>query len=230
MKLLNYLLDLIYPNLCVVCGESLLRDEKELCLKCLSGLPRTNFHNQKDNLVEQRFWYKVKVERGTAFFFFRKGSVYQKLLHQLKYKKNKSVGYRLGELAGFDLLESEDFKSIDCIIPVPLHRKKLLKRGYNQSEVICRGLSKVLKKPVIKNNLIRTKDSETQTRKSVFARYENVKDIFQIRKPKKIENKHILLVDDVLTTGSTLEGCVSSLNKVKGVKVSIFTLALAVLD
>jgi len=219
--------NLLYPDLCVVCGDNLLKNEHHICLKCLHEIPKTNYHLTVDNPIEKRFWGKVPIYRGTAFFFFQKGSPFQKLLHALKYKDLKQIGEILGKYAAADLLESPDFDSIDVIIPVPLHPKKYIKRGYNQSEWIGKGISKVLEKPQDITTLIRVRENTTQTKKSVFERYENTEGIFQISNKESLIGKHVLLVDDVLTTGSTLEACVKALLSIEGVKVSIFTLAVA---
>ncbi|VBB46828.1 Phosphoribosyltransferase [uncultured Paludibacter sp.] len=220
-------MDLLFPNLCVTCGESLVKGESFICLKCLNEVPKTNFHLQKENEVEKRFWGKVPVEKATSYFFFEKGSKFQHLLHELKYKGNKEIGEILGKYAAAELLQNEAYNSVDLIVPVPLHPKKEAKRGYNQSEWICKGISAVFNKPLIVNNLIRSKETETQTKKSVYERFENMQDIFEVKNPAEFNGKHILLVDDVLTTGSTLEACIQALQKSKNVKVSVFTLAIA---
>jgi ComF family protein len=224
---LNDFFDLLYPNLCVVCGMNLHRNEQCLCLTCLNDIPKTNYHLQPDNLIEKRFWGKATIYRGTAFFFFQKGSAFQKLLHSLKYKGDKEIGQVMGKYAAVDLLDSDDFSSVDVIVPVPLHPQKLKKRGYNQSEWIGKGLSEILKVPQDITTLKRIKENTTQTRKSVFERYENTEGIFELSDKAALADKHILLVDDVLTTGSTLEACIRELSQINGIKISIFTLAVA---
>lgn len=219
--------NLLYPNLCLVCGENLLKNEQQICLSCLTAIPKTNYHLLADNPIEKRFWGKVPVYRGTAFFFFQKGSPFQKLIHALKYKGNKEIGERLGKFAAVDLLDSSDFKSVDIIIPVPLHPTKYKKRGYNQSEWIGKGLSEILEKPQDTSTLIRVKENTTQTKKSVFERYENTEGIFELLDKNTLSGKHVLLVDDVLTTGSTLEACIKALMQSDNIKISIFTLAVA---
>ncbi|MEI7503550.1 MAG: ComF family protein [Paludibacter sp.] len=221
------LFNLMYPNLCLVCGDNLMKNEQCLCLTCLHGIPKTNFHLTPNNPIDKRFWGKTSIHRCTAFFYFQKGSPFQKILHALKYKDNKEVGEILGKYAASDLLDSKDFASVDVIIPVPLHPKKYLKRGYNQSEWIGKGLSVILEKPQDITTLIRTKENTTQTKKSVFERYENTEGIFELNDKTTLVGKHILLVDDVLTTGSTLEACIRALLAIEGVKVSVFTLAVA---
>lgn len=220
-------INLMFPDLCVVCGNSLLKNEHQLCLSCLNAIPKTNYHLIDDNPVEKRFWGKVPVYRATSYFFFQKGSSFQKLLHILKYKGNKEIGELLGKYAAIDLLDSPDFCSIDLIIPVPLHPKKYKSRGYNQSEWIARGISAILNKPQDVTSLLRVRENATQTKKSVFERYENTEGIFQLTNSTLLEGKHILLVDDVLTTGSTLEACVRALLETPGIKISVFTLAVA---
>lgn len=230
MKKLNPISDffnLLYPDLCVVCGENLLRNEQHICISCLSSIPKTNYHLIAENSIEKRFWGKVPVHRATAFFFFQKGSSFQKLLHALKYKGNREVGEKMGKYAAVDLLESADFRSVDVIIPVPLHPSKYKKRGYNQSEWIGRGLAEILGIPQDTVSLRRIRENTTQTRKSVFERYENTEGIFECVAPENLSGKHILLVDDVLTTGSTLEACITALLTCEHVKVSVFTLAVA---
>lgn len=219
--------NLLYPDLCLVCGENLLKNEQQICLSCLTAIPKTNYHLLADNPIEKRFWGKVPVYRGTAFFFFQKGSPFQKLLHALKYKGNKEIGERMGKYAAVDLLDSPDFKSVDVIIPVPLHPTKYKKRGYNQSEWIGKGLSEILEKPQDTTTLIRVKENATQTKKSVFERYENTEGIFELSDKNTFSGKHVLLVDDVLTTGSTLEACIKALMQSDNIKISIFTLAVA---
>lgn len=221
------LLDLIYPNLCFICGETLLKSESHICLSCLNNIPRTNYHLLTDNPVEKRFWGKAPIFRGTSFFFFQKGSPFQKLLHELKYKGNKEIGEILGRYAAAELLNSPDFCSIDIIIPIPLHPKRFAQRGYNQSEWIGKGLSAVLDKPQDTNTLKRVKQTTTQTKKSVFERFENTEGIFELSGAKELEGKHLLLIDDVLTTGSTLNAAINTLLNMPNVKISIFTLAIA---
>lgn len=217
---------LIYPENCAACGQTLLKNEKTLCTHCIIQLPKTNYWLYKDNPVSKIFWGRIPVENACSFLHFTKGGNVQHLLHQLKYKGNQMAGILAGKLFGSELLNTP-FSEIDAIVPVPLHLAKLKKRGYNQSELIAQGLSESIQKPLAKNWLIRKIASETQTKKNRFMRWENVKEIFATDNEAEFEGKHILLVDDVVTTGATIEACAQLLLKVKNVKVSIAALASA---
>lgn len=226
-KQYSYLLDFFFPSECISCGNRLVTQEKYLCIDCWHDLPVTNFHFNKENKLAQLFWGRVEIEYATAFFAYNKGSNYQNLIHDTKYRGLKELGYETGKRFGFSLKESSDFMSIDIVVPVPLHPKKQKQRGYNQSEWIAKGMAEAMKKPLCGNNLKRRIHTSTQTRKNRYERWENVDNIFEVAKPKEFENKHILLVDDVITTGSTLESCAIQLLKIPGVQVSITTLAFA---
>lgn len=226
-RILNDILNLFFPNLCIICNEALNRHEVQICIRCVNDIPRTNFHLQADNPVEKRFWGRANIEKGTSYFYFRKGSPFQKLLHALKYKGNQEIGLKMGKLAAAELQEDLFFADIDCIIPVPLHPGKFKKRGYNQSELIARGIAEITKLDTDTSTLVRTTENDTQTRKSTFERFANTSGIFKIEDKNSLMDKHVLLVDDVLTTGSTLEACIQQLKTIPGIKISIFTLAIA---
>lgn len=231
MKLSNLVSDfisLLYPRLCLACGNSLFRHEVTLCTHCLFELPQTNFHKQTDTPLDKVFWGRVPIFRTAALYYFVKGGKVQHLVHQLKYKGMREAGIYPGLLLGKELIKEKDFSDIDFIIPVPLHPKKLRKRGYNQSEMFADGISVSTGFTVNTEVFIRTVATETQTRKSRFARFENVKEIFKVTQPELLANKHILLVDDVITTGSTLESCANILLQVPGIKISIAAIAYAV--
>jgi ComF family protein len=225
----NYinLLELLFPTLCVTCGNRLVTQEKFLCIDCWDDLPVTNFHFNTENKVAQLFWGRAKIENATSFFAYNKGSNYQHLIHFIKYKGLKELGFETGRRFGIELSASPEFNSIDFVVPVPLHPKKQKQRGYNQSEWIARGISKSMKKTVSVNNLQRKLHTSTQTRKNRYERWENVDNIFEVVRPGEFAGKHILLIDDVVTTGSTLESCAVQLLQIKDVKVSIATLAYA---
>jgi len=223
----NDFINLFYPNLCAACGNYLFKNEKVICTKCLYHLPKTDFHLQKHNPVSILFWGRVPIEYAAALYTFSKGSKYQKLIHKLKYHGAKEIGIELGKLLGYNLHQSEYFQEIDIIIPVPLHPKKQKIRGYNQAEVIADGISQSMKKPVVTNSLIRTVHTQSQTKKNKLERWENVDNIFGIQNREQLSHLHVLLVDDVVTTGSTLEACAHALQMADDVKVSIAILAYA---
>jgi len=227
MTLFDDLISLFYPRLCAGCGIPLVKGEELLCLNCLADLPRTNYHLDQENPVFQIFIGRVNITLATAFCRFDKGGRLQHILHQLKYKGNCEVGHRMGILFGYDLIQNPLYQDIDVIIPVPLHPLKERKRGYNQSVEICKGLSESMQKPLITQNLVREVHSDSQTRKGRFERWENVSGIFSVKNATPLIGKHLLIVDDVVTTGATLEACCEPLLKIKGVKVSIATLACA---
>ena len=219
--------NLFFPNNCSACGNSLISQEEVICTSCLFKLPRTNFHFENENPIARIFWGRVNLEMATSFLFFNKGGNVQKLVHQLKYKGKKNVGHYLGKLFGNELCQSPLFTAVDLIVPVPLHPKKERLRGFNQSLVLAEGLSKSLQKPLSSDNLIRLVHTSTQTKKSRYSRWENVKDVFGIKVPEKFVGKHILLVDDVLTTGATTEACAQKILEIEGTKVYVVTLAYA---
>jgi ComF family protein len=226
MKFLEAFIQLIYPRLCPACQRKLLVDEGILCAHCMYYLPKTNYHQHDDHPLQRIFWGRVAIENVTAFFFFEKGSSYRKVLHHIKYHGQKKLGYEMGRLFGLDLCASP-FLQTDMVVPVPLHRKKEKKRGFNQSTVIAKGIADALGKPVWDHVLVRTFENPTQTSKSRYERWENVEGIFKVTDPEFIEGQHVLLVDDVLTTGATLEASTQALRAVPGVKVSIAVLAYA---
>lgn len=225
--LIDSFFNLLFPKSCVVCSGALAKGEEGVCIICNSRMPRTNYHLQSDNEVEQRFWGKVEVERATSFFFYNKGSDYNRILHHLKYLGDKGLGEVMGRCMGKELLASGFFQGIDLIVPVPLHSKKMRKRGYNQSEWIAQGLSRATGIPIKSDLLTRIDDGSSQTRKSVFERWENVRNAFHVNPNVEIKGKHLLLIDDVLTTGATLVSCAVILTEQADAKVSVATLAVA---
>jgi len=227
MIFLEDLIALFYPRFCAGCNSSLVKGEDVLCLNCLADLPRTNYHLNCENHVFQQFAGRVRIELATSFCRFDKGGRLQHLLHQLKYKGNREVGHKMGLIFGYDLNQSTRYRTIDAIIPVPLHPKKERKRGFNQSVEICKGLSQAMDRPLILGNLIREVHTDSQTLKGRFERWENVSGIFSVKNGASLTGKHLLLVDDVVTTGATLEACCIPLLEIPGVKVSIATLATA---
>lgn len=219
---------LLFPRCCVVCGSPLSRGEECLCTCCNMNLPRTGFHLRKDNPVECLFWGRIPgLKRASSFLFYRKGSDFRRILHLLKYGGYKELGEVMGRYMAAELSSGEFFDGVDMIIPVPLYRKKQKLRGYNQSEWIARGIASVTGIPLCAECMIREKNTETQTRKSTFERWENVEGIFRLCDTVHFEGKHVLLVDDVLTTGATTVACASAFARVSGIRISVLTLAVA---
>jgi len=223
--MLRDFLSLIYPQLCMACGKSLHNKEVCLCTFCRYHLPKTKFHLQPENPVTKLFWGRVNIAAAASFYQFSKGGKVQKLIHQLKYKEQKEIGLFIGKLYGSDLKASEVFNSVDLVIPVPLHPKKFKKRGYNQSALFAEGIALSMGKQHDLVNVSRAIAADSQTRKSRFNRWKNVESNFKVNYPDKLKGKHVLIVDDVITTGSTLEACAQAVLQVPGTRVSIATIA-----
>ncbi|MCQ2285082.1 MAG: ComF family protein [Bacteroidales bacterium] len=226
-KLLDNVLSMYYPRLCVGCGNALQQNEELLCLHCLLHLPETNYFREHDNPLKLIFAGRVKVEEVSSLLFYKKGNSVQNMLHALKYKGKKELGSFLGSYYGEKLIQEPRYQQIDYIIPIPLHPKKQQKRGYNQSEWIAIGLSQGMNVPYTNEVLLRTTFTETQTKKSRFNRWENVKEVFAVQNADVFAGKHLLVCDDVLTTGATMEAAIQQLLTIEGVKISVVTLATA---
>ena len=220
-------LHLAFPHVCEGCGTDNLQSEHLLCLRCLSSLPETNFHLHANNPIEKIFWGRIPVANATAQYYFTKESMMQRLMHQFKYKTNKEVGIYLGKLLGWALAASNRFSYVDALIPLPLHKSKEHKRGYNQATVLCDGISSVLNKPVLRHIVTRPEHTETQTKKGRVQRWQNMEGKFLLADKTAIEGKHILLVDDVVTTGATLEACGREVLMAENVQLSIATLCFS---
>lgn len=221
-------ISLLFPRLCFACGEHLLRNEKIICTGCYVDIPRTNYHLCDDNPVARLFWGRCMIERAAAFSFYARGSRIRKLIHNLKYNGIKEIGPELGKIYASSLSSSGFTKDMDIIIPVPLHPSRQRQRGFNQSYLIASGIAEVTGLPLCTGLLRRVSLSGTQTRRSRYERWMNVEGIFSVTDPEKLAGRHILLVDDVITTGSTIESCAGELLKIGGVKVSVVALAYAV--
>jgi len=222
---INNFLALFFPEVCAGCGCTLVNGEAELCTSCVVTLPRTDFHLIPDNSVARQFWGRVPFVFCGAFLFFSKGTKVQSLLHQFKYNDRPEVGTRLGELYGAELKKVTDLQLPDVVVPVPLHPRKQNKRGYNQSEYFATGLAKALSIPVSCDTLKRGSFTASQTKKSRFSRYENMKEVFFIDDERAFANKHVLIVDDIITTGATIEACANAIQQIPGVSISIAGIA-----
>lgn len=220
------LLHLFFPHVCSACGTDIISTDSFICMKCLEAMPETGFELHPGNPVEKLFWGRLKLEAATAQFYFTKESLMQHLMHQLKYKGNKELGLQLGRIMGDQLKRSNRFAA-DALIPLPLFPDKEKKRGYNQATILCEGIAETTGIPVIKHAIVRPQHTETQTKKSRVERWKNIEGRFMLADPEVVLNKHLLLVDDVVTTGATLESCGEVLQKAEGVTLSIASLCIA---
>ncbi len=220
-------LSLFLPRPCLSCGARLVRGEEVLCTGCMLDMARTDFHLTRGNMLERAFWGRCRVERAAAFSVYNRGSRIRKLIHLLKYSGRKDIGTTLGSLYGAVLAESGFTDGIDLIIPVPLDPARERHRGYNQSRCIADGLAVHCRLPVRGDILFRAGKSGSQTSRGRYERWENVEGLFAVRKPGEISGKHIMLVDDVITTGSTVEACVTALQSAGDAMVSVVALAAA---
>lgn len=227
MRILNDLWEFFFPRYCVVCGRRLLTGEEHLCLSCLSALPRTGYHRFPGHPMEKALWGKIATERVTAFLFYAKGGPVRQILYALKYYGNQRIGVFMGRCMAAELKPSGFFDGIDCLMPVPLHAAKLKHRGYNQSASLAEGISAVTGIPVGEGLLVKVRSTDTQTRKSSYERWVNMRDVFVCPSERLLEGKHVLLVDDVFTTGATMVACADAMQGVRGLRISVLTLALA---
>jgi len=225
--ILSPLKHLFYPHVCSGCGSDLIEEDNLLCLQCINELPHTNFAMHAGNPVEKIFWGRLPLTAAMSELYFAKDTIVQTLIHEFKYKGNKDLGYYLGEMIGRSLVNNNRFSKIDALVPLPLFADKEFKRGFNQATILCNGISTIMNIPVIKNNVVRKRFTETQTKKHRTKRWENVEGSFEINNTIEIKDKHILLVDDVVTTGATLEACGEQILKTENTKLSIATLAFA---
>jgi ComF family protein len=227
MKLLDDFISLFFPKTCMACGNSLFHNEEIICTNCLFHLPKTKFHLDKNNPASKVFWGRANIEMATALYFYRKGGKVQTLIHHLKYHGHEEIGVFLGQLYGGQLKESKYLNDVDVVIPIPLHKAKLKKRGFNQAESFASGLAQTMKTTMDTTSVFRNTETSTQTKKSRYKRWENVSEIFKIKDNSGLENKHILIVDDVITTGATMEACINALKTVDGIKISVAAIAFA---
>ena len=225
--MIRNLVNLFFPKVCYACHNQLSDNEESICLDCRHDLPVTNFHFDDNESVKKVLYGRVKIENGTALFRFEKKGNVQQLIHNLKYKGHEQVGFVLGNWLGNELKTLEAYQNIDAVIPVPLHDKKLKKRGYNQVAKFGQQIAEALNAEYLDDILIKISNTKSQTNKKRFARWTSSNELFALKNITEIENKHILIVDDIITTGATLEACISVLNVAEHVKISIATMAIA---
>ena len=228
MPLKQYLEDfarLFFPNTCAGCGKDLYNSTNLLCWQCIKELPKTGFEKHMDNPTAKIFYGRLPVENAFSYLYFNKGSLAQHLVHQVKYRKNLPLGRYLGEMMALSMQQDGLYGDIDVLVPLPLNKKKLAKRGFNQSMLLCEGMASVLKIPVENVAVLRKRFTETQTHKNRIERLINVEEVFGLNDGHLLENKHALLVDDVITTGATMEACGKVLTAIPGLRLSMASLA-----
>ena len=227
LQIAENLINLFLPKVCYSCNHLLTDNEKYICTDCRHDLPVANFHFNKDDFVLKIFYGRIKIEQATALLRFKKKGIVQQLLHNLKYRGHEDIGVFLGKWLGEDLKEIESYQGIDIVIPVPLHEKKLKKRGYNQVAKFGKHIAQTLNCEYHDNVLVKISNTESQVFKGRFARWTSNNEIFTIQNKHFIEGKHILLVDDIITTGATIESCVNVLNQASNLKISVASMAIA---
>ncbi|GAB6013109.1 ComF family protein [Viscerimonas tarda] len=227
MSIFADLLDLLFPPTCICCQNRLMSGEKFICLSCLNTIPKTDFHKIRENKLEQSLAGRFPFVRMASFASFVKDGTIQKVIHELKYRNQPELGVFIGRLCALSLQESSFTEGIDFLMPVPLHINREKKRGYNQSLKIAEGIAMETGIPVMANNLIRVIDNTSQTKQSKFDRWSNTEGIFAVKDYTLLEGKHILLIDDIITTGSTLESCVKTLlNEGENIKLSVYSVGV----
>ncbi|WP_298237694.1 phosphoribosyltransferase family protein [uncultured Algibacter sp.] len=225
--MMQSLVNLFFPKICYACLNLLEDNQDTICVSCRHDLPVTNYHFNDDDTVLKVFYGRVKVEKATALFRFEKKSIVQQLIHGLKYKGYENIGFVLGDWLGGELKTIEHYNTIDFVIPVPLHKKKLKKRGYNQVAKFGQQIAEALNAKYVDDVLLKITNTKSQVNKMRFARWNESDELFTLQNKNSIEHKHILLVDDIITTGATLEACTNVLNQASNIKISIAVMAIA---
>jgi ComF family protein len=225
MNWITRILDFISPRLCVVCGHRLAPTERSLCGVCLFHLPRTDFHQKPlDNPMAQLFWGLAPVEKAAALFYYHPHSETAQLVYRLKYNNRPDIGEDMGRVMACELQATDFFSDIDVLLPVPLASKRLRQRGYNQSEQLAIGISDITHLPIVTKALRRKHFQQSQTTLNRWQRQENVEDTFWLKDGSKLQDKHVLLIDDICTTGATLISCANTLKDIEGIRISVLTL------
>ncbi len=225
--MLRDLLHLFYPTSCAACDQVLLKNENTLCISCRHQLPRYNFQYHNAEIIKKVFSGRILIQNATALLIFEKQGLVQNIIHNLKYRGQEDIGSVLGQWLGNEIFKSTSYQEITMVIPVPLHRKRFRERGYNQVAKFGKEIAKIFEVPYEEKILIKTKYTYKQAKSGGYERWDNIVGSFGLQNPNKLKNQHILLVDDLLTTGATLEACATELMQVSGVKISIATMAIA---
>lgn len=226
MNIWTDLKEFFFPRLCLACGKKLHPSEEVVCFSCMSKLPHTHLLNTPGNEMEKLFWGRIPVERASSLFYYSRDGRVAQILAGMKYHGRKDVCFRMGQMMADELRTSGFFHGVDSLVPVPLHPKRLRQRGYNQSEWLAEGISSRTGIQICKNVLCRQRNNPTQTHKSAFERWLNAEHLFGLTAySESLKGKHIILIDDVLTTGATLEACAEALSEIEHIRISILTLA-----
>jgi ComF family protein len=212
-----------YPHICLACGTDILEKKNVLCAHCIGALPYVEFDNTEDNPIQKIFWGRVQFSFANSLLFFTKDSVVQLLVTELKYKQNKKAGWMLGRLMGMYINEVIKEDPIDFLIPIPITNTKLKKRGYNQSTILCQGIQSITGMPILEDLLLKPFDTQSQTHKDRVNRMDAIGQSFVVKQTSTLKNKHVLLIDDVLTTGATIEAAANILQQSALKKISVFT-------
>jgi ComF family protein len=220
-------LHLFYPHICISCGSDLIASKEQICAACFNQLPHTQHVNIENNTVEKILLGRLTIKAAYSEFYFAKGQIIQQLIHELKYNNNEKIGYFLGEIMGNTIAKSNRFNNIDYIIPLPMFLDKEKSRGYNQAKLIADGISSIIKVPLLENVVYRNRATSTQTKKHRAERWENVYDSFEVTNYAILNGRNVLLVDDVITTGATLEACGKAILTGSQANLFIATLAIA---
>lgn len=223
----QYLLQALFPSTCAACQRVLTYGERQLCLHCLSSLDQTLYSPLVNNPVETLLRGRLYLEAATSIYHFRQGNTVQHVVHAMKFHSCPEVAELMGRQLGLALLSSQRFDSVDMLLPVPLHWIRRMQRGYNQSELLCRGIAEVMPRPIVTKCLVRHRYTRPQSRRAGAERRYNVEQAFRVRHPELLEGRHVLLVDDVLTTGATIAACGETLAAIPGLRLSVATLAVA---
>lgn len=225
-NILNDINSVLAPTVCFGCNAHLIRGEQHLCTVCRNQLPLTDYTFNDENAVDRIFYGRIAIKKASSFLFFTENGIVQQLIHHLKYKNQEQIGNFLGDWYGQILKENHFLSTIDAVVPVPLHKKKIKKRGYNQTALFAKKLAQHLNAEYIDHILVKTANTKTQTKKSRIGRLQNNRELYRLSDPVFLKNKNILLVDDVITSGATMEICTKALLKAEGVKIYITSMAV----